>query len=89
MIKIIPKRFIHYVKKKEAFKIKPIPELEERTIYGKYRQSYSICKGKITCCICGFQAAHVAYFQAQGCQLVEKYCQSCLDKYIISKPQLV
>lgn len=87
-VKIIPKRFIHYVKKKQALRVEPLPELEERVIYKRYRQSYSTCKGKVTCVICGLEARFVAYFEAHGCQLVEKYCKEHLDKYVICKVTL-
>jgi len=93
-IKIIPKRFIHYVKKKQAFKTERIPEPQPTPIYGGRYYSYSSAnpnRRKFECIICGTKSIYKAYFQMDGHQLVEKYCQVCLDKYVIfkSEPQIV
>ncbi len=85
-LKVLPNRYIHYIKKREAFKLEALePEPEQtKRISPKYVRyySYSITKGKRTCVICGQDGVYNAYFQVKGAQIIEKYCQVCCDKYV-------
>jgi hypothetical protein len=37
---------------------------------------------KRICIICGQTAVYVAYFQIDKAQIIEKYCENCLDKWV-------
>ena len=37
---------------------------------------------KRICIICGQTATYVAYFQIDKAQIIEKYCENCLDKWV-------
>jgi hypothetical protein len=64
-------------------RIKPlIHGVYENFTYTNYEWSKSKNKGRL-CVLCSHSAAqYMVYYQQNGFQLVEKLCQSCLDKWV-------
>jgi hypothetical protein len=89
------RNYIYEIEKKEAIRIErlptPIPEEQKEVKISPYmndtRPFWNMRKvanseRKRICIICGQTAAYVAYFQIDKAQIIEKYCEHCLDKWV-------
>jgi hypothetical protein len=89
------RNYIYEIVKRKAIRIErlpaPIPEKQKEVKIAPYmkdtRPFWNIKKEanserKRICIICGQTAAYVAYFQIDKAQIVEKYCDQCLDKWV-------
>jgi hypothetical protein len=87
--------YIYEVVKRKAIRIErlpaPIPEKQKEVKITSYmnntrpfwntRKETNFERKRI-CIICGQTAAFVAYFQIDKAQIIEKYCEQCLDKWV-------
>ena len=89
------RNYIYEIVKRNAIRIErlpaPIPEEQKEVKITPYmkdtRPFWNIKKEanserKRICIICGQTAAYVAYFQIDKAQIIEKYCEHCLNKWV-------
>jgi hypothetical protein len=89
------RNYIYEIIKKEAIRIEQLPapiseeqkEVKITPYMNDTRPFWNIRKvanseRKRTCIICGQTASYVAYFQIDKAQIIEKYCEHCLDKWV-------
>lgn len=74
------------IKRRKAAKVEEYrPVLETKETYKTPKGVFQRYKRRalFNCIACGQLAEHVACFQLDGIQVMEKYCSQCLDKYVI------
>jgi hypothetical protein len=65
----------------EQRQVKITPYMDDtRTFWSIRKETYS--ERKRICVICGQTAAYLAFFQIDKAQIIEKYCEHCLDKWV-------
>jgi len=65
----------------EQRQVKITPYMNDTSTFWNIRIEANIERKRI-CVICGQTAAFVAYFQIDKAQIIEKYCEQCLDKRV-------
>lgn len=87
--------YVYEIIKRKPIRIDRLPALipEEKrqvklTPYMKEKEAFWSTKKiefnqrKRICITCGQTAAYVAYFEIENAQIIEKYCDQCLDKWV-------
>ena len=61
--------------------VKPIPPDLEILAIDKKSQEYKIREKRLQCRTCFDIATQMLCFDLDGCKVIERYCDSCLEKY--------